>query len=125
MNIKLQDIVENIEGLNDFSKMSLPAATAFKAARLLKRLNEEINIYQQTRTQVITKYAERNADGSFRQDGNNLIIPKDKIEVCNKELQDLLNTEIEVNIIPFKLEELQDLHFTPSQLLLLQNFIEE
>lgn len=125
IEVKLQEIADNIELLNDFAKQKLPAATAYKAARILKLITEEYNLYQQSRTNLIDKYCERDENGNMKVEGNNAIIQKDKVDECNAELQQLLDTTVELNAKKLSIKELDGLEFTPGQMALFSVFIDE
>lgn len=50
---------------------------------------------------------------------------KDKLAQANKELQDLMNVQQEVNILKFKIEDLGDMQFTGAQMDVLMQMIED
>lgn len=125
IQIELRTIVDNIEIFNEFSRKNMPAAAAYKAARILGRLTDEFNLYQKSRTALIEKYCDRNEDGTMKTDGDNAIIKPENVAQCEKELQDLMNTKIELNVTPLTLAEVEHLEFTPAQMYMLKDFIEE
>lgn len=125
ITLKLKDIVDNINLLQDFSQQKMAAATAYKAARLLDQITKEYNLYQKSRTELIEKYSEKDENGRMKVENDNAVLQKGMIPIFERELQDLLNTELEFNCSPFSLHELEHLEFTPGQMYMLQKFIEE
>lgn len=59
---------------------------------------------EKVRLEIINKYKDEN---------NN--IPKENIDIVNKELNDLLNIEQEVKIYTIPFEDLENIEFTPAQ----------
>lgn len=125
IKVAIRDIVDGLGVIKDLSTKTMPAVTAYKVARLLKNILEEYNLYNKTRLNLINKYAELNDDGSVRTNGQNIVIQNDKIQVCNEEIQQLLDSEVELNASALTLDELDALSFTPAQMYLLQPFINE
>ena len=60
------------------------------------------------RMDIIKKYGEE-VDGNYN-------VPQDKIEIANKELQDLFSIEQEINIYKFNIEDLGDIKLTANQM---------
>lgn len=87
----------------------MPAALAYsiqKNKNLLSSLAEEIEI---SRMNIIQHYGVAQTDGNF-------IVAEDKISIANQELEDLLNIIQEVKIYTCKIEELNDIKLTSSQM---------
>jgi len=126
IQITLNDILNNAEIFRELSTKSLPVKTAFKVARLIRELDKENITFDESRRQIIEKYAERDENGIIKQtpEGNIQLQP-DKIEECNNELVELLNTTIEINVDKISIDALEDIKITPAQMINLEAFIEE
>ena len=70
-----------------------------KNKKILIELGKDI---EESRMEIIQNYGELNEDGS------QYIIPKDKIEIIQKELEDLLTLTQEVNIYMISADSLTD-----------------
>ena len=95
------------EALND-SNLQIPVAVIFsieKNKQTLMTIAQDIEKY---RMDIIKKYGEE-VDGNYN-------VPQDKIEIANKELQDLFSIEQEVNIYKFNIEDLGDIKLTSNQM---------
>lgn len=126
IQVTLNDILNNAEIFRELSTKSLPVKTAFKVARLIRELDKENITFDESRRQIIEKYAERDENGIIKQtpEGNIQLQP-DKIEECNSELVELLNTTIEINVDKISIDALGDIKITPAQMINLEAFIEE
>ena len=125
IRVTLNDILNNIEIFKTISEKILPIKTAYKIARLLRELNHESTLFDESRHKIIEKYAERTETGEIKMDDNNVSIQPNLIQQCNQELIDLLNTVLEINANKISLNDLEDIELSPSQILSLEPFIEE
>ena len=63
--------------------------------------------------------------GELNEDGNQYIVPPEKIALAQKEIVDLFNLEQDLNIHIFKLEDFNDIELTYQQLSSIMFMIEE
>ena len=126
IKLKLNELLNATDALQTLSKKSLQARPAFQVVRLLKAADKEIQEFNDIRVKVVNQYGDKDENGELITDehGNCHIAPE-HINEFNKELNDLLNTEIEINANMLSLGDLEELEFTPSDLALLEPFIEE
>ena len=126
IKLKLNELLNATDALQTLSKKSLQARPAFQVVRLLKAADKEIQEFNDIRVKVVNQYGDKDENGELITDENgNCHIAPEHINEFNKELNDLLNTEIEINANMLSLEDLEKLEFTPSDLALLEPFIEE
>ena len=115
IQLSLQDLE------NNFS-----ARTSFKIARILAKLTEEVENFNKIRNDIFTKYGEFDPQGHLRIDGTGaVIIKKECREQYDKEVTDLLRTEISIMAEPLKIDELEHIVISPNKLVTLSNFIVE
>lgn len=109
-----QDIV------NNFSKDEkyYPAKFNFYLQKNLKTLMNSVDEIEQSRNNTIKHYGKQ-------VNGNEYTIPPEKIQLVNAELQELSNIEQDVNIYMVKLQDIEELEFTPQQMNALMFMIEE
>lgn len=125
IQVTLNDILNNIQIFREISMKTLPIKTAFRVARLIRELDKESATFDESRRIIIEKYAERDENGEMKQtEEGNIILQQDKIAECNNELNDLLNTEIEINADKLNLDEMGDLELTPAQVYNIEAFVE-
>lgn len=126
IELKLQDIVQNINFYLDFSKQAMSAKTAFKFSKILKQIIEEYNSYNNIRKELIERYAIKDDNGKvIYDDKQNASISNENYQIFSKEIEDLLNTNVQITYTPLLIGEISDMEFTPAQMILLEKFIEE
>lgn len=126
INIKMSDLLNSTETLQKLSQKELKARLALSIARLLKEAEREIQNFNEVRMNLIKKYGEKDENGELITDdnGNCKIVP-DGVEVFSKELNEAISTEIEINANKLRIDDLDNLDFTPSDMAVLEPFIEE
>lgn len=126
IDIKLNDIVEGISCMQELSTRTLRSRPAYKIAKLLKEVNNEYQIFNEQRRALIEKYGTKDENGQLAVDENgNYRIVQEKIGEFNKELQELLDTEINLNCSKIDLDDLDGEEFTPTQMMQMSAFLSE
>ena len=95
------------EALND-NDLQMPVAILFSIEKNKQTLMTVAQDIEKYRMDIIKKYGEE-VDGNYN-------VPQDKIEIANKELQDLFSIEQDINIYKFNIEDLGDIKLTSSQM---------
>ena len=95
------------EALND-NDLQMPVAVLFSIEKNKQTLMAVAQDVEKYRMDIIKKYGEE-VDGNYN-------VPQNKIEIANKELQDLFSIEQEVNIYKFNIEDLGDIKLTSNQM---------
>lgn len=122
MKLTNYQIFEYAQSLFDIFKndnLYIPVKANFyiqKNIKLIAAAGEEI---ERSRLQIAQHY------GILNHEQNQYIIPSDKIEEANKEVNDLFSIEQELDIKTFKLEDLGNAEFTPKQMQTIMFMIEE
>ena len=124
INVKLSELLDSTETLKKLSQKDFKAKLAWSISRLLKAAEQEIQEFNDTRMNLINKYGEKGDDGQLVTDekGNCHIVPE-SIQEFSNELNELINTEVEINANPIDIELLEDLEFTPAEMSQLEPFI--
>lgn len=126
MTVTVQNIVESQEVMRALSNKQLRGRTAFKLARLLKKLEAELVTFNETRVKLIETYAKKDDDGNFvTNDKNEYQFDADNANKFVAEINKLLAEEIQIDANPITIEEIEDLDFTPAEMAQLEPFIEE
>ena len=125
ITVKISDLLNATEVLQELSKKQLKARLAFDVSRLLKAADTEVTQFNEARMKVINKFGEKDENGELSTDesGNCRIVPAN-IPDYNNELNELINAEVELNAKKIKMDALEDLDFTPSDMVVLEPFIE-
>ena len=125
ITVKISDLLNSTEVLQKLAGTELKAKLAWQVGRLLKAADKEIQEFNETRMNLIKKYGEKDESGELVTDegGNCKIVESNVVEFQN-ELNELINTEIEINANPLKIESLEDLDFTPAEMSNLEPYID-
>lgn len=92
MNLTVQDIYNLNEGLIVVNEKDLPIKVALKLQRNSLKVNEEYNVASGIRRKIIDKYKDKKLDNG------NVKIKKDKIEVYNKEIKELMEQDVKIEL---------------------------
>lgn len=126
IEITLKDIVQNIDFYLQFSKQTMRAKTAYKFSKILKQVVEEYNAYNEERQKLIQKYANKDENGNvIYGENNSATMSNENYANYSEEIEGLLSAAVMLNFMPLKLEELDNINFTPSQMTTLAQFVEE
>ena len=123
-NIKLT--LGQIEGmlssdeLKNLIKEKFPAASSFRLARILSKVEPEFNIYVENKNTLFNEYAAKDDDGKIMTNDDGAILFRD-IQSMEKELQDLQDEEIDLGIeqLNLKLKDCPEKISTQEIMLLL------
>lgn len=126
--MKLSDIFQlaQLEPKIKDKKMSIK--TTYKFTRLFKEIEEQVNFFNETLSNLIKEYGKRDENGEFvlTENKSGVMIQEDRYDECMAKVQELNELEPELTYIPsFKLEELDNLELSIDDLNLLMPFIEE
>lgn len=128
MKITNRRIVNDANFLGTLNNKQLPIKVSYAISKNVSKLERELKIYNSEREKIINKYCKKDEEGNLVIDENNQYhIEYENIDVCNKELNELLDIEIEVNIHKFKLNDLMygNYEMSPSEMALIDYMIEE
>lgn len=123
MKLNNQQILEHYECLhfafND-NKKYFPAKINYiiqKNIQNLKKLSKEIEI---VKNNIVKHYGIQSEE-----DENLYTIPTEKRKTAQKELDDLLDFQQEINVFKIRLEDIEDLEFTSNQMEAIMFMIDE
>lgn len=106
-----------IEALGE--SKNLKAKTAYTVAKDIKMINEEVDNYKKVFNDMLLKYG-------HEQDGNYVISEQDEtFPVFIKEHNELVNTELDLNLVQLSIDDLDGAELTPNQLIALDFLISD
>lgn len=126
MKVKCGIIYNAFQTIMDFSEKPMPVVLAGKFLRLADELNKENNFIEQQRSQILTKYGDKDENGQLIVENGNVNFKEIKnAEKAQSELNELAEMEVEITdrfITEKDLEE-AGLKLTMSQLAALREFL--
>lgn len=111
--------------LRELAVKPFKGAMTFKIARLIRELDKETALFEESRSKLADKYGVKNENGvlDISEEGT-IKLQEDKINECNEELTNLLLTEVEINADALPANAFDDIEISPIQAIALEAFIE-
>ena len=100
----LRNIVKSAPVLQKLTGQEFSVAQLYRAAKLIKAVNEELSIYDTGRRELIERHCEKDGEKLKYKDGTGATF--------NRELQELLDVEVELNVKPLVLTERDNIPLT-------------
>ena len=124
IQLTLEQLINSVDVLQKLSTAEVKARVAFNIGKMLRASEAEINNFNDTRINLIKKYAQKDDSGEIIMDDNgNVTIEPNNLEIFNQELRELIATTIELNTSKINLDDL-NINITPNEMLLLEPFLE-
>lgn len=125
IKVKISDLLNGTDALKKLSETELKAKLAWQVGRLLKAADAEIQSFNEARLNLIKKYGEKDESGELITDEkDNCKIDQENINDFTSELNELVESEIEINANKISIDSLEDKEFTPSEMSQLEVFID-
>ena len=125
ITMTVNDLLNVIPILRELLNKPFKGATAFKLARLMRELDKETILFEESRQKLAEKYGERDENGNFVfSENGNIQLQADKLEECNAEMLGLLNTTIEVNADKIPMEAFSDIDIAPVQVMAIDTLVD-
>lgn len=126
ITIKINDLVNCTDALRALSEKDMKAKLAYSTAKLLKVADTEMSGFNDARMKLIEKYGNKDENGNLiKDDKDNVKIDNENIAEFSEELNDLLDTQVELNANKLKLSMLETLDFSPAEMFALEPLIED
>lgn len=90
MKVKFSDILEANGALSRLTQERLPVGQSVSLARLVKKLNDEMTLFNEQREKLCMQY------GEFREDEGGYEILKDKLPEFRRDFDELMASEVGV-----------------------------
>ena len=123
MKVTIYDIVSANSIFNKILKYEFTGKQSFVISRLLRVLNAELEQFNTTREILIKKYAEFDENGKIKTTDGYIKISENKKDAFQSEINELLQTEVELNITCIPIEWFDDIKLTPQEIMLLEPFL--
>ncbi len=118
MKLKVKDLYDLSLGYGELADKELSTAISFNISRAQKIVSEELIAADKVRKKIVDKYKDKDLPD------NQVQIKKDKIKQFDKEMDELMEQDVDVNINKIKLADLSDLKVKPKTFLYLDKVID-
>jgi septum formation topological specificity factor MinE len=112
MKVKLSKIVNSVPAIKVLSQQATNAKIAFKFAKALNIIQSELDLFEQTKNELVEKYQTVN-------ENNEPHIPQEKLEELKSQLLELLEEEVEIDIQKLNINDLSGVTVTISNMMLM------
>lgn len=112
----LRNIVKAAPVLRKLGRCEFSVAQLYRATKLINAVNAELAIYDAGRRELIERHCEKDGEKLKYKDGTGVDF--------NRELQELLDVEVELNVKPLVLTERDNIRLTLADMDALDGFIE-
>ena len=125
MKITINDVIALKELYPKFEGRFLPIKASYKMAKIFKAVDENYNFYTEKLNEIISEYAQRDENGNVVQTegGTGIKIQQDKIEECNKRLNELSELEVDIPDMDLSIDDFGDIDFPVEDMLVLSKIL--
>ena len=125
MKLSNERILNDAQSLGSISNKELPIKVSYSIAKNISKIESELKVYNTQKQKLIDKYSEKGEDGKTLIDAENKIKIQDEyLENWNRDIEELLAIENEVDIHTFDISLLEGFSMSPSELMLIDYMIE-
>lgn len=128
MKLTNRKIVNDSNFLGGLIHKQLPVKISYAISKNISKIERELEIYNKERQKLLDKYCVKDEEGKNLIDENNqLKIADEHIDNWNKDLNELLDIEVDIDIYKFNESDLlnSNCEMTVSELMLIDYMIEE
>lgn len=124
IKLKLGDLVNSVGILQRLAQMDFKAKTSWQVSKLLTAAEKEIQTFNEARMKVVQKYGEKDANGELiTNEEGNCQIPAEVGNDFANEINELLMSEVELNVSSIPLEDLDTADFKPTDMVIMEPFL--
>ena len=116
INVTLRELDLATPALRKISQANVNAKTAFQIAKILGVIDVELKQLDKIRYALFEKYSQHDENGKIQLDENdNVVVSKDNVEAFTKEFNELMATEVSLNINSLDVELISEINLTPTE----------
>lgn len=130
VKVELKKVIEFNTFLKGIENNKLPISLAYKIFSIYEAIEPQVKFYYERLQLLIQNYGELDENGNYKtsEDGSQILLIPEKISQCEKELKELGDCMVELNIPLLNLEELsqiKDLNISLTEMSIIKPFIEK
>ncbi|GAA0118922.1 hypothetical protein UT300017_11860 [Clostridium sp. CTA-17] len=120
-----KEILEKVNVLGEISLRKLPVKVSYAIGKNISKVERELKHYNKERQKLIEEYCLKEGDGTLKITEGNYDIDPERLEYFNKEINELQEIEVEMDIHKFNIELLNGYEMSPGELMCIDFMIEE
>lgn len=122
INTTLAKIINMVDALNNIADMDVPYKTSYKLMQVMDAVEEHRERYQKLHRELVQKHGEEQLDEDGNDTGNIQVKP-DNVESFRREQNELLETEVELNVPRFQHEDFEGTEVKPRWLIQIKDIL--
>jgi len=116
-NMQLKYLVDGAEALGQLMQIKMPIVLSFKLSLFIKKINPAVEEFGKKRNELLAIHAEKILDKDKKETGQMKFTDKEKAEEFTKEINLLLDTEVNVEVPEIKIAEFGNIEIEPKLLI--------
>lgn len=118
IKIQLGELLEVRKSIGELMSLQLPVKTSFKVKVLYDKLVPEFKAVETLINEAVKKYGEEDENKEFR-------VTETNMEEYKKEWDKITSTEVEIDVVPFKLDDFNGVRISAGCIYNMGKLIEE
>lgn len=128
MKLSNEKILNTINVLGNLNNAQLPIKVAYAVSKNINKIESELKAYNTEKAKLIDKYSEKDEEGKvISNEQGHVTIKNEHIEDWNRDINELLSIENEVDIHNIQLNDLLNANYniSPAELTLIDFMIND
>lgn len=128
MKLSNEKILNTVNALGSLNNAQLPIKVAYAISKNINKIECELKAYNTEKAKLIDKYAEKDEDGKLIADEyGNVNIKEENRENWNRDINELLSIENEIDIHMIQLDDLLNANYniSPAELSMIDFMIND
>lgn len=128
MKLSNEKILNTINVLGNLNNAQLPIKVAYAVSKNINKIESELKAYNTEKAKLIEKYSEKDEEGKvISNEQGHVTIKNEHIEDWNRDINELLSIENEVDIHKIQLNDLLNANYniSPAELTLIDFMIND
>lgn len=128
MKLSNEKILNTINVLGNLNNAQLPIKVAYAVSKNINKIESELKAYNTEKAKLIDKYSEKDEEGKvISNEQGHVTIKNEHIEDWNRDINELLSIENEVDIHKIQLNDLLNANYniSPAELTLIDFMIND
>lgn len=112
-----KEIIEKVSMLGEISNRKLPVKVSYAIGKNISKIESELKHYNKEREKIVDKYCEKDEEGNLKIENGNYVIKENEIENWNKDMKDLQEIVVEIEVHTFNIELLNGYDMSPNEMM--------
>ena len=125
IELTIREILDSIETLQLILDKPMKARLSYKVACIIEEVEKENTKYNNVRNELIKKYGKRDENNNLIEVNGQVTVPPEDIDDFNKELLELLNTQISIPLTSLDLSDIEEMELSPRQMIKIKKYIKK